>query len=76
MAIKSFMEILAEIGLQEHDFDHIWNQIEEAVIKSILVALPEMRQEYREVVDISCYNSYKLLGNCMVLQYYTCLGKS
>ena len=53
---------LAEIGLQEHDFDYIWNQIEEAVIKSILVALPEMRQEYREVVDTSCYNSYKLLG--------------
>ena len=60
--LKVLWRYLAEIGLQEHDFDYIWNQIEEAVIKSILVALPEMRQEYREVVDTSCYNSYKLLG--------------
>jgi len=65
--LKVLWRYFAEIGLQEHDFDYIWNQIEEAVIKSILIALPEMRREYSEMVDISCYNSYKLLGYDMMI---------
>ena len=56
-----------EIGLQEYDFQYIWDQIEEAVVKSILVALPDMRKEFQEMADVSDYNTYKLLGYDMMI---------
>jgi len=56
-----------EIGLQEWDFQYIWDQIEDLVIKSILVALPDMRKEYQEMADVSTYNTYKLLGYDMMI---------
>ena len=60
--LKVLWKYFHQIGLQEHDFEYIWGQIEEAVIKSILIALPEMRHEFREMCEKTCYNTYKLLG--------------
>ena len=58
---------LREIGLQDYDFEYIWNQIEDAVVKSILIALPDMRKEFQEMVDLSTYNTYKMLGYDMMI---------
>ena len=66
--LKVLWRYLAEIGLQEHDFDFIWKQIEDNVIKSILIALPQMREEFRGMCDLTCYNTYKLLGKLWLLE--------
>ena len=63
--LKVLWKYLGEIGFQEYHFEYIWDQIEEAVVKSILVALPDMRKEYQEMVDVSTYNTYKLLGKTL-----------
>ena len=53
---------LGECGYQDYHLEYIWQQIEDAVIKTILVALPEMRKEFHEMETISAYNTYKILG--------------
>ncbi len=45
--LRALWKYLRECGFQEHDFDYIWEQIEDIVVKSVLVALPEMRREFR-----------------------------
>ena len=65
--LRVLWRYLREAGFYEHDFQYIWDQIEDAVIKSILVALPEMRQEFRQFTDVSTYNTYKLLGYDMMI---------
>ncbi len=44
------------------DFDHIWSQIEDIAVKTVLIALPEMREDFNKIAEYSCYNTYKLLG--------------
>ena len=55
-------QYLSECGYQDYHLEYIWQQIEDAVIKTILVALPEMRKEFHEMETISAYNTYKILG--------------
>jgi hypothetical protein len=65
--LRCLWQHLLEVGYNTHDFDYIWKQIEEIVVKSILVALPEMRREFHEMADLYTYNTYKLLGYDMLI---------
>ena len=60
--LRCLWKYLLEVGLQEHDFESIWAQIEDIAIKTVLVALPEMRQDFLKIAEYSSYNTYKLLG--------------
>ena len=58
---------MGECGYQDYHIDYIWRQIEAAVVKTILVALPEMRKEFHETADLFNYNTYKILGYDMLI---------
>ena len=58
---------MGECGYQDYHIDYIWHQIEAAVVKTILVALPEMRKEFQETADLFNYNTYKILGYDMLI---------
>ena len=60
--LRMLWQHLGECGYQDYHLEYIWQQIEDAVIKTILVALPEMRKEFHEMETISAYNTYKILG--------------
>ena len=68
-------QYLSECGYQDYHLEYIWQQIEDAVIKTILVALPEMRKEFHEMETISAYNTYKILGSNHLLLWKANLSR-
>ena len=58
---------MGECGYQDYHIDYIWRQIEATVVKTILMALPEMRKEFHETADLFNYNTYKILGYDMLI---------
>ena len=70
-----WQHLIVECGFQDSQIDFIWKQIESAVVKTILCALPEMRNEFKEMVEFSAYNTYKILGK-FILNNSTILKKN
>ena len=65
--LKALWTYLHSIGMSEMEFDLIWNRMEDAVIKSVLVAYKEMQEDFRKMTKSSVYNCYKLLGFDLLL---------
>ena len=70
-----WQHLIVECGFEDSQIDGIWKQIESAVVKTILCALPEMRNEFKEMVEFSAYNTYKILGK-FILNNSTILKKT
>ena len=54
--LKALWSYLHSIGVSEMEFDLIWDRMEDAVIKTVLVAYSEMQADFRYV------QSYKTLS--------------